>query len=93
VFASGYWLLLIAASVLAIREPEPQYAGTLFGTVIVLVLLGMFLVWAWRRELAQPPTLRIDAEGRALPGHDVDEPTEPRPHHGLSGELEPPKRW
>lgn len=73
---------LVAVAVLRYLEHNP------LGVVVFLTLCaaatvgGVVLRWAWRAHAAA-----------AIEERPPDVPLPPRPHEGLSGGQEPPKRW
>lgn len=87
-------LCVLAMTLILVRGGDTRAGMIVYVEFIVLCALGWFvLVPLWRRaRAARPVTLRADAgwgERRGVP--ELDAP--PRPHRGLSGEEEPPKRW
>lgn len=60
---------------------------------VTSILLGMLLWWAWRRVAdVRPVVLHLDATVAEAVGIPELE-SQPRPHLGLSGQVEPPRRW
>ncbi|MCV2394561.1 hypothetical protein OEB99_09605 [Actinotalea sp. M2MS4P-6] len=73
---------LVAAMVIRHREGSPL-ALLVFLTLCATVAAGGALLrWAWRVHA----TAVLDEQP-------ADEPPPPRPHEGLSGGVEPPRRW
>ena len=77
------WLAIVASMVLiaVTRDTASGMAWTIQATIVVV---GAPLLWAWWRELLQPPVYPERPD-------ELDEP--PRPNRALSGEDPPPTRW
>lgn len=81
--AAYAWAMVDAA----LGEPNPMLAGSFFTTGVLVLYLAALSVVAWRWVLRsrheRSEHLRVGSP---------DAP-EPRDHHGLNGDIEPPTRW
>lgn len=68
-------------------------AWIFFWLALETILLVTVAVWQWRRWLAvRPAVLPVNATRAAAAGvPQLDEPS--GPHVGLSGRVDPPRRW
>ncbi len=89
--------LMLAELVVRARSDDPflhKSAAWVFFQLGLYSIVGALVLWfTWRRSFhARPVVLRHDAgPGETMGVPELDEP--PRPHVGLSGQVEPPSRW
>lgn len=93
----GHQALLVAdmmARVTSDSDDLRKSAAWLFFLLgVTSILAGMLLWWAWRRVVeVRPVVLPIDATVAEAVGVSELE-SAPRPHLGLSGQVELPRRW
>lgn len=89
--------VLVVQVVARATDPAPDVRATAAWGLYLLgvssLLAGPLLWWAWRRVAeVRPVVLPLDVSAAAAVGVPELE-SEPGPHLGLSGVVEPPRRW
>ena len=89
--------VLVVETAVRAADPAPDVRATaawgLYLHGVSSLLAGLLLWWAWRRVAeVRPVVLPLDVSVADAVGIPELE-SEPRPHLGLSGRVDAPRRW